>query len=135
MEYLSRVFTEFFESEQSSRSDEYSGYEGKSDGTICKRFFITNPFLLSQISFNDTRTVGINVLYNDASRGKINARKEVILCAGTVNTVQLLLLSGIGPRKDLDKYQVSFRSLIRRKFLTRMNREIESRIIFLIYSQ
>ncbi|KAF7399769.1 hypothetical protein HZH68_008361 [Vespula germanica] len=61
---------------------------------------------IRQISFNGTRAVGVNVLYNNASRGKINARKEVILCAGTVNTVQLLLLSGIGPRKDLNKYQI-----------------------------
>ncbi|XP_043670970.1 neither inactivation nor afterpotential protein G [Vespula pensylvanica] len=62
--------------------------------------------LVTKISFNGTRAVGVNVLYNNASRGKINARKEVILCAGTVNTVQLLLLSGIGPRKDLNKYQI-----------------------------
>lgn len=76
------------------------------------------------MSFNGTRAVGVNVLYNNASRGKINARKEIILCAGTVNTVQLLLLSGIGPRKDLNKYQVLFQSLIRMKFLTRTNRKV-----------
>ncbi|XP_076304447.1 glucose dehydrogenase [FAD, quinone]-like isoform X3 [Tachypleus tridentatus] len=31
------------------------------------------------------------------------ARKEIILCAGTVNSPQLLMLSGIGPRKYLKK--------------------------------
>ncbi|MBK3746143.1 choline dehydrogenase, partial [Paraburkholderia aspalathi] len=32
---------------------------------------------------------------------KISAAKEVILCAGTVNSPQLLLLSGIGPAEEL----------------------------------
>ncbi|XP_043495262.1 neither inactivation nor afterpotential protein G [Polistes fuscatus] len=62
--------------------------------------------LVTKISFNDTKIIGVEVLYNNASRGKINARKEIILCAGTVNTVQLLLLSGIGPRQDLNKYGI-----------------------------
>lgn len=33
---------------------------------------------------------------------KVNARKEVILTAGTINSPQLLLLSGIGPKRHLD---------------------------------
>ncbi|KAJ3664209.1 hypothetical protein Zmor_008396 [Zophobas morio] len=31
------------------------------------------------------------------------AEKEVILCAGAINTAQILKLSGIGPREELDK--------------------------------
>lgn len=37
---------------------------------------------------------------------EVKARREVILSAGTVNTAQLLLLSGIGPRKELDRFKV-----------------------------
>jgi choline dehydrogenase-like flavoprotein len=35
--------------------------------------------------------------------GSVFARKEVILCAGVINSAQLLLLSGIGPAADLRK--------------------------------
>lgn len=34
-------------------------------------------------------------------------RGEVILCAGTVGTPQLLMLSGVGPREDLQKLDIS----------------------------
>lgn len=34
------------------------------------------------------------------------ARKEVIICAGAISTPQILLLSGIGPKSELDKIHV-----------------------------
>ncbi|GFQ79428.1 glucose dehydrogenase [Trichonephila clavata] len=36
----------------------------------------------------------------------VRAYKEVILSAGTVNTAQLLMLSGIGPRQELEKHHI-----------------------------
>ncbi|KAK2583983.1 hypothetical protein KPH14_006444 [Odynerus spinipes] len=71
-----------------------------------KNLHILTNTLVTKILFDGTRTIGIEVLYDNASRGKINARKEVILCAGTINTVQLLLISGIGPKQDLDEYRI-----------------------------
>ncbi|CAK9825372.1 Neither inactivation nor afterpotential protein G [Anthophora retusa] len=63
--------------------------------------------LVSKILFKESSIAdGIKVIYKDGSVGKIAARKEVILCAGTINTPQLLLLSGIGPAEDLDKFQI-----------------------------
>jgi choline dehydrogenase len=37
----------------------------------------------------------------------LKANKEVILCAGTFHSPQLLMLSGIGPKETLDRYNIS----------------------------
>ncbi len=39
----------------------------------------------------------------------VQASREVILCAGTFNTAQLLLLSGVGPRDELAKMRIRCR--------------------------
>ncbi|XP_069683578.1 glucose dehydrogenase [FAD, quinone]-like isoform X2 [Periplaneta americana] len=44
--------------------------------------------------------------YKDGERKVIRVRKEVILSAGAVQSPQILLLSGIGPRKELEKVGV-----------------------------
>ena len=36
----------------------------------------------------------------------VHATKEVILAGGAINTPQLLLLSGIGPRRELDAHGI-----------------------------
>ncbi|MEY2558951.1 MAG: choline dehydrogenase [Verrucomicrobiota bacterium] len=41
--------------------------------------------------------------------GDVYCKREVILCGGTYNTPQLLKLSGIGPRAELEKFQIPVR--------------------------
>lgn len=47
------------------------------------------------------RATGIEY-FQRGSRFQVSASREVILCAGAVASPQLLLLSGIGPRQDLE---------------------------------
>jgi len=48
---------------------------------------------------------GVEFIRN-GSKQTARARKEVILAAGAINSPQLLLLSGIGPREDLAKLRI-----------------------------
>lgn len=48
---------------------------------------------------------GIEFIRN-GSKQIARARKEVILAAGAINSPQLLLLSGIGPREDLARLRI-----------------------------
>ncbi|XP_033207052.1 glucose dehydrogenase [FAD, quinone] [Belonocnema kinseyi] len=52
------------------------------------------------------RTTGVE-FYRDGRKQFIKARKEVILSAGAVNSPQLLMLSGIGPREHLHQVGIS----------------------------
>jgi len=54
--------------------------------------------LATRLLLEQERVVGA-----DTERGQIRARAEVILCAGSINTPQLLMLSGIGPGADLQR--------------------------------
>jgi choline dehydrogenase len=60
-------------------------------GTIAARIVIEN-----------SRARGVEIL-NDGLRQTIWAECEVILCGGTVNSPQLLMLSGIGPADHLSR--------------------------------
>ena len=41
---------------------------------------------------------------------KINTRREIIMCAGAIHTPQILMLSGIGPRKHLEQFEIKCRA-------------------------
>ena len=58
--------------------------------------------MVTGLVLDGTRVSGVN--YRRAGRGARRVRAgEVILCGGAINTPQLLLLSGIGPRADLEQ--------------------------------
>lgn len=53
---------------------------------------------------------GVTVRHADGSVGDISAEREVIVCAGAVDTPRLLMLSGIGPAADLRRLGIDARA-------------------------
>ncbi|MBB5224211.1 choline dehydrogenase [Amaricoccus macauensis] len=54
----------------------------------------------SEILFEGRRAVGVRCL-RQGQVEEVRAAREVVLCGGTYNSAQLLLLSGVGPADDL----------------------------------
>ncbi len=61
--------------------------------------------LVERVLFEGKRAVGVEYLQS-GERYKIYAEKEVILSGGSFNSPQLLLLSGIGAKKDLEPFGI-----------------------------
>ncbi|EHL31638.1 GMC family oxidoreductase [Legionella drancourtii] len=59
----------------------------------------------TQIIFEKKRAVGVRY-YKSNSEQTIFADKEVILAAGTIGSPQLLLLSGIGPKAEIEQHGI-----------------------------
>ncbi|KAH7953448.1 hypothetical protein HPB49_008719 [Dermacentor silvarum] len=57
------------------------------------------------VNFEGGRAVGV-AFTRFGQPQNVSAGKEVILSAGTVGSAQLLLLSGVGPREDLERLQI-----------------------------
>lgn len=58
-----------------------------------------------KILFEGKRATGVRYI-KDGKNVDILARKEVIVSSGTANSPKLLLLSGIGPREELEKHGI-----------------------------
>lgn len=59
-----------------------------------------------QILFEGDRAVGVRY-EREGQSVRANAAEEVILCGGTINSPQLLMLSGIGPADHLREHEIS----------------------------
>ena len=55
-----------------------------------------------KLTLAGTRCTGVELLL-DGELYPVGASREVILCAGTIHTPRLLLLSGVGPHADLER--------------------------------
>jgi choline dehydrogenase-like flavoprotein len=61
------------------------------------------------IHFEGTRAAGVDVRLLSGERRRVRARRELVLCAGAIDTPRLLLLSGVGPRADLAEVGIESR--------------------------
>jgi choline dehydrogenase len=62
----------------------------------------------TRLTFDGKRATGVEVLWK-GRKIEVKARREVILSAGSINSVQLLMLSGIGPAGELKKHGIPVR--------------------------
>lgn len=66
---------------------------------------LTNAHV-SKVLFEGKRAVGVRYLKGNKSFD-LFAQKEVILAAGAIGTPQLLMLSGVGPKAEIEKHGIS----------------------------
>ncbi|MDE0392471.1 MAG: choline dehydrogenase [Rhodospirillales bacterium] len=66
---------------------------------------IATDCLVRRVVVDGSRATGIEVAQGAETR-TIRAQREVILCGGTVNTPQILMLSGIGPADELKRHGI-----------------------------
>ncbi len=71
-----------------------------------KNLTLETHALTSRVTFQDRRATG--VVYRQGGVEKsARARREVILCGGSYNSPQVLLLSGVGPAEDLSQMGIA----------------------------
>ncbi|KAF2634231.1 alcohol oxidase [Massarina eburnea CBS 473.64] len=99
-------FTFTYEPETQLRSSSESAF--LSQAIRSNRLTVYQSSLARRVLFNGNRTaVGVEVELQGLSPYVVHANKEVVLSAGPMHSPQLLMLSGIGPKNTLSKYNIS----------------------------
>ncbi|KOC66688.1 Glucose dehydrogenase [acceptor], partial [Habropoda laboriosa] len=70
-----------------------------------KNLHVMDNSLVTKINFNMNKVTGVDILRN-GTKYRVNVKREVIVSGGAINSPQLLLLSGIGPKEHLESKNV-----------------------------
>ncbi|XP_014293282.1 glucose dehydrogenase [FAD, quinone] [Halyomorpha halys] len=80
-----------------------SPVRGRKNLFVIKNAVVTKIHICPQTK----RAYGVEYLYrNEEALRTLRASREIILCAGTVSSPRLLMLSGVGPKNDLDDNKI-----------------------------
>ena len=66
---------------------------------------VAEASFVTKINFNNKKVKGVTFIRNNQEIN-VTVRKEVIISAGSINSAQLLMLSGIGPAEDLQTFGI-----------------------------
>lgn len=77
-----------------------SGQESKPNLTI-----LTNTWV-NKLNVQDDRVTGVDIVFESGGKMTLHAKVETIVCAGAVDTPRLFLLSGMGPREQLESLKI-----------------------------
>ncbi len=67
---------------------------------------------VSRIIIEKDRAIGIEMITGKAAKEQVFCKKEVILSAGTFQSPQILMLSGIGDQKDLSGFNIDVKKYL-----------------------
>ncbi len=68
---------------------------------------------VTRIQIENGVATGVEFRTADGSLQQVNARREVLLCAGAVQSPQVLMLSGIGAPEELQRHGIAVRHALR----------------------
>jgi choline dehydrogenase-like flavoprotein len=59
-----------------------------------------------RIEFSGKRATAVHTQHDDGSTDRVEAKREIIVACGSVDTPRLLMYSGVGPRKQLEHFGI-----------------------------
>ncbi|KAL0892674.1 hypothetical protein ABMA27_014395 [Loxostege sticticalis] len=71
-----------------------------------RNLHVLKHHLVTKINFHNREAVSVNVANEKGLIMTLKATKEIILSGGAINSPQLLMLSGIGPKEHLDSLKI-----------------------------
>jgi choline dehydrogenase len=84
----------------------HSAATGYLHPALARDNFTANPHAhVQHLTFDGTRCTGV-VYHKDGQAHAAEASREIIVCTGAINSPQLLMLSGIGPKETLEKFGI-----------------------------
>lgn len=71
-----------------------------------RNLFVLKNTLVTRVLFSKNLAIGVEVLTENNTKQTFNVKKEVIISGGSINSPQLLMLSGIGPKNHLKHFKI-----------------------------